>query len=225
MIFVVGIVRRARDPACEAGRAARDRGADRERSHAPSIVAAGTAMGLMRGVVGFFTFFAAFVLKKQGEPAWMFGLVLIVERDRQRDRNVIAPLLRQKVREEWILAGSLVVPAIPLVFAARSYGRLSLVFAAIRRSRRIGAALASRSTACCSATARTRRAGARSRGSRRDSSSSGCSAASSRCLLRWRPRRDLPVALVLLFAGLSYVGAVAPPGPEKYRRPNRRAPG
>ena len=33
---------------------------------------------------------------------------------------MIAPLLRKKVREEWILAGSLVAPAIPLLFAARS---------------------------------------------------------------------------------------------------------
>ena len=32
------------------------------------------------------------------------------------------------------------------------------------------------------------------------------------------------VALVLLFGGLSYVGGGAPPGPEKYRRPNRRRP-
>ena len=34
-------------------------------------------MGLVRGVVGFITFFAAFVLKKQGEPAWVYGLVLV----------------------------------------------------------------------------------------------------------------------------------------------------
>ena len=49
---------------------------DRELLHAPSIVMAGYAMGVVRGVVGFTTFFAAFVLKKQGEPAWVFGLVI-----------------------------------------------------------------------------------------------------------------------------------------------------
>ena len=27
-------------------------------------------MALLRGVVGFFTFFAAFALKRSGEPAW-----------------------------------------------------------------------------------------------------------------------------------------------------------
>ena len=41
-------------------------------------------MGLLRGAVGFFTFFAAFVLKTQDEPAWIYGLVLVGERGRQR---------------------------------------------------------------------------------------------------------------------------------------------
>src|SRR5262245_44691289 len=50
---------------------------DRALLHVPSIVIAGSAMGLVRGVVGFVTFFAAFVLKKQHEPAWVYGLVLI----------------------------------------------------------------------------------------------------------------------------------------------------
>ena len=130
-----------------------------------SIVTAGSAMGLMRGVVGFLTFFAAFVLKKQGEPAWVYGLVIVGRRDRQRDsETVIAPLLRQKVREEWILAGSLVAPAIPLLFAARSYGRLSLVFAGFAvagacgaRSPRVRQPLAARRRRCARGAARSPR--------------------------------------------------------------------
>jgi hypothetical protein len=43
---------------------------------------------------------------------------------------ILAPLLRRKIREEWILSGSLLVPAILLVFAARSAGRTSLCIAA-----------------------------------------------------------------------------------------------
>ena len=60
---------------------------ERDALHAPSIVAAGTAMGLLRGAVGFFTFFAAFALKWSHEPAWMFGVVIIGERGRRRDRH------------------------------------------------------------------------------------------------------------------------------------------
>jgi hypothetical protein len=43
---------------------------------------------------------------------------------------ILAPLLRRKVREEWILSGSILVPAVLLVFAARSAGRASLCIAA-----------------------------------------------------------------------------------------------
>ena len=66
---------------------------------------------------------AAFVLKSQGEPAWMFGVVLLGSALGNGLGTLIAPVLRRRVREESILAGSLLAPAIPLVFAARSYGR------------------------------------------------------------------------------------------------------
>jgi hypothetical protein len=128
-IFVIGAVAALGIP--RAKRVGREETShDRELLHSPSIVMGGYAMCLVRGVVGFTTFFAAFVLKKQGEPAWVYGLVLIGSAVGNGIGTIIAPLLRRKLREEWILAGSLVVPAIPLIFAARSYGRVSLVFAA-----------------------------------------------------------------------------------------------
>ena len=103
---------------------------EREALHARSIVLAGTAMGVLRAVVGFFTFFAAFALKRSHEPAWVFGLVLAASAAGNGIGTVIAPFLRKKVREEWMLAGALLVPALPLVLAARAYGRVSLVVAA-----------------------------------------------------------------------------------------------
>ncbi len=128
-IFVIGAIAALGIP--RAKRVGREETAhDRELLHSRSIVMGGYAMCLVRGVVGFTTFFAAFVLKKQGEPAWVYGLVLIGSAVGNGLGTIIAPLLRRKLREEWILAGSLVVPAIPLIFAARSYGRVSLVFAA-----------------------------------------------------------------------------------------------
>jgi hypothetical protein len=181
---------------------------ERELLHAPSIVVAGSAMGLMRGVVGFTTFFAAFVLKKQGEPAWVYGLVLIGSAVGNGVGTVLAPLLRKRLREEWILAGSLVAPAIPLLFAARSYGRTSLVFAA-------GAIAASAALARLAFDSLLQRDGAE--------------AARGRAFARYETRFQIVwviggllavlffgggrsgiflVALVLLFGGLSYVGAV-----------------
>lgn len=182
--------------------------AQREVLHAPSIVVAGSAMALVRGVVGFMTFFAAFVLKKQGEPAWVFGLVLLASGIGNGLGTLAAPPLRRRLREEWILAGSILVPAVPLVFAARAYGRASLAFAA-------GA------VAACAALGRL----AFDSLVQRD----GAEAARGRAFARFETRFQLVwvfggvlavvfigggragiflVALTLLFGGLSYLGAV-----------------
>jgi hypothetical protein len=184
---------------------------DRQLLQARSIVVAGSAMGLVRGVVGFTTFFAAFVLKKQGEPAWVYGLVLIGSAIGNGLGAILAPLLRKRVREEWILAGSLVAPAIPLLFAARAYGRLSLVFAA-------GAVAGSAALARLAFDSLLQRDGAE--------------AARGRAFARFETRFQILwvlggllavlffgggragiflVALVLLFGGLWYVGAVRRP--------------
>ena len=181
---------------------------DRLALHARSIVVAGTAMGLMRGVVGFFTFFAAFALKKSHEPAWMFGLVIVGSAVGNGIGTVIAPLLRRKLREEWILAGSLVVPAVPLVFAARAYSSKAL----------IAAAMAVAGAAACGRLAFDSLL-------QRD----GAEAARGRAFARFETRFQIVwviggvlavlfpgggrsgifiVTLVLLFAGLSYIGSV-----------------
>ena len=103
--------------------------ADRLALHVPSIVVAGTAMGLLRGVVGFMTFFAAFILKAEGEPAWVYGALLGVSALGNGLGTIVAPLLRRRIREEWILIGALVVPGVFLIFLARSYGRTALLAA------------------------------------------------------------------------------------------------
>jgi hypothetical protein len=190
---------------------------ERNALHTRSIVAAGSAMGLLRATVGFFTFFAAFVLKSSKAPAWMFGVVLLVSAIGTGIGTIVAPTLRRRVREEWILAGSLVVPSVPLVFAARSYGRAALI---------VAAATIAASSAC----------GRLAFDSllQRD----GPDAARGRAFARFETRFQLLwvlggvlavvfpsdgrwgiflVALVLLFVGLSYVGAVRRPVPVQVR--------
>ncbi len=180
---------------------------EREALHARSIVIAGTAMGLLRSVVGFFTFFAAFALKRSHEPAWVFGLVLAASAAGNGLGTVISPFLRKKVREEWMLAGALLVPALPLVIAARDYGRVSLVVAAAT----VAAATACGRVAFDSLLQRD-----------------GAESVRGRAFARFETRFQLVwvaggvgavvfpgggrggifvVAVVLLFAGLSYVGA------------------
>jgi hypothetical protein len=141
----------------------------------------------------------------------MFGVVLMMSAVGTGIGTVVAPALRKRVREEWILAGSLVVPSVPLVFAARSYGRGALIAAASA----VAAASACGRLAFDSLIQRD-----------------GADAARGRAFARFETRFQLLwvvggvvavvfpsdgrwgiflVALVLLFAGLSYVGAVRRP--------------
>ncbi len=114
-----------------------DRGAtpetpeERAELHAPSIVLAGTAMALLRAGVGFLTFLVAFGLKAGKQPTWFFGAVLAVSAVGGLIGNVLAPFLRRKLREEWILVGSLLAPALAALWAARAGGRWGYVFTAV----------------------------------------------------------------------------------------------
>ncbi|MDQ1520663.1 MAG: hypothetical protein QOI55_1736 [Actinomycetota bacterium] len=126
VVFVIGTVTALGIP--RANKASREESdADRRALHVPSILTAGTAMGLMRGVVGFVTFFAAFVLKAAHEPAWVYGALLGASALGNGVGTIAAPQLRKRLREEWILIGSLVVPGVFLIFLARAYGRPALL--------------------------------------------------------------------------------------------------
>ena len=93
----------------------------------PSIVFAGTAMAVMRGCVGFLTFLLAFLLKARGEPAWVFGLVLGASALGGFVGVIVTPRIRRALREESILAASLLVAAVVALLAARDGGTLGAV--------------------------------------------------------------------------------------------------
>jgi len=130
MAFVAAAVLALRIPRA-ANRAPDETAEEREELHVPSIVLAGTAMGVLRGSVGFLTFFAAFWLKDAGEPAWYFGLVIAGSGAGNLLGNVLAPVLRRRLREEVILAASLLIPAVVALFGARSTGRFAFVVVAL----------------------------------------------------------------------------------------------
>ncbi len=94
---------------------------------APSIVFSGTAMAIMRGCVGFLTFQLAFILKGANQPAWFFGVVLAMSAVGGFLGVISTPILRRRLKEETILAGSLVIPSIVALFAARDGGRVGSV--------------------------------------------------------------------------------------------------
>ena len=88
----------------------------------PSIRYAATAMAVLRGCVGFLTFLLAFLLKKKGSDPLVFGLVLVASAAGGLVGVLVTPRLRRFLKEESILAGSLLVSAIVALLAARDGG-------------------------------------------------------------------------------------------------------
>ncbi len=97
--------------------------------HIPSITAAGNAMGFVRAVVGFMTFFGAFILKAEHRNAGVFGLLIGASALGNGIGTLIATPLRRRFREERILGASITLPAILMIFVARWYGVPSLLIA------------------------------------------------------------------------------------------------
>lgn len=90
--------------------------------HSASIRLSVTAMAVLRGVVGFLTFLVAFEFRRSGTPVWWFGLVAGASLVGGLVGAVIAPLVRRRFSEEWLLLGSLGVVVISGFAGARSGG-------------------------------------------------------------------------------------------------------
>ena len=122
VVFVVGGVLALRIPRSETAAPVEEPTVTVE-LHAPSIVYAGTAMAVLRGTVGFLTFFLAFHLKQVGEPAWFYGLALASGSLGGFLGVVVSPVARRRVREETMLSAALLVAAAVALLCARSGGR------------------------------------------------------------------------------------------------------
>jgi hypothetical protein len=77
--------------------------AERAELRGGGILLAASAMGLLRGIVGFLTFLLAFDLRTGDAPAWHFGVVLGVSVLGALGGAVAAPALRRSSDEETIL--------------------------------------------------------------------------------------------------------------------------
>jgi MFS-type transporter involved in bile tolerance (Atg22 family) len=94
--------------------------------HAASIRLAATAMTVLRAAVGFHTFLAAFDLKRTHARPWLFGLVIGAGALGGFLGAVLAPRLRRAMREETILVGALLVPAVVAIFGAKAFGHTAI---------------------------------------------------------------------------------------------------
>lgn len=75
------------------------------------IQVAAVAMGTLRWAVGFMTFLVAFGFRRTSAPAWWYGAVLAGSVGGNLVGAAIAPRLRARFKEEWILAGSTITVA------------------------------------------------------------------------------------------------------------------
>jgi hypothetical protein len=100
---------------------------EREEMHTPSILLGSSAMAVLRASVGFLAFFSAFSLKHDLLALGTAGAAAYVG----NFGGVIgAPALRRSVREEVILASSLVLPATFALLGALVAGSTGFVLAA-----------------------------------------------------------------------------------------------
>lgn len=79
---------------------------------AASVRLAATAMGVLRGIVGFLTFLVAFAFRREQAPAWWFGVVLAASMAGSFVGAAVGPFLRRRLAEERILMGSLAMVAV-----------------------------------------------------------------------------------------------------------------
>ncbi len=91
---------------------------EQEEMHLPSVLLSGSAMSVLRGAVGFLAFFSAFALKKDIVGLGFVGGLAI---SGAFLGNLCAPMLRERVREEVLLASALVTAAF-LVLAGAVLG-------------------------------------------------------------------------------------------------------
>src|SRR5437879_9822419 len=125
VVNLVSVVAAFRIPG--AGATARPaQAAEQAELHGASIRLAATAMIVLRSAVGFLTFLAAFDLKRSHAASWLFGLVIGAGALGGFLGAVIAPRLRRVMREETILVGSLLVPAVVTLFGARAFGNTAI---------------------------------------------------------------------------------------------------
>ncbi len=76
----------------------------REELRSVGVLLAATAMGVLRGVVGFLTFLLAFALRTDDSPTWHFGVILAVSAVGSLAGAGAAPFLRQQFTENRIIA-------------------------------------------------------------------------------------------------------------------------
>jgi predicted MFS family arabinose efflux permease len=91
--------------------------------HRPLIAISAAGYTLIRAAGGAFVFGLAFALRRANEPAWVYGAALLAYGVGAFLGNVVAPLLRRRIRDDWLIAASLGGLAVATAFGALGSSR------------------------------------------------------------------------------------------------------
>ncbi len=80
--------------------------------HAPTVLIGSIGFMAIRAAVGFFVFMLAFTLRRDSEPAWVYGAGAVVYGLGAFVGSLVAPRLRRFYREDRLIAAALVAPAV-----------------------------------------------------------------------------------------------------------------
>ena len=126
VVFLVGAIFALRIPRTQVVIAKDEAELERQELHQPSILLAGSAMAILRGAVGFLQFFAAFTFKSN---VIALGVVAAGAFVGLFAGNLVAPRVRVRVREEFILVGALLLAATAVLLGALSTGTFGMALA------------------------------------------------------------------------------------------------
>jgi MFS family permease len=93
----------------------------------PGVRSATLGMGSLRAAIGFVVFHIGFVMKRAGEPTWLFGLLAISIGLGAFAGTFLAPRLRRLVGEQVMLTAALASPAVMALVTALRFHRVSAV--------------------------------------------------------------------------------------------------
>jgi hypothetical protein len=88
--------------------------------YSPEVVLGLAAMSVIRGAVGFLTFFLAFALRHLHAATWWFGFVLLTSAIGSLFGSLLVPVLRRYVTEQQMILYSLMLSAVAGVLVAVS---------------------------------------------------------------------------------------------------------
>lgn len=80
---------------------------ERSELHSAAVRLSVSAMGILRGAVGFLAFLVAFTVRRADDPVWHLGAAAVAAQIGYMAGAALAPVLRRTRSEEVILAGSL----------------------------------------------------------------------------------------------------------------------